>query len=296
MRIAITGSHGLIGSALISRLAGLGHDVVRLVRGPAGPDDISWDPVAGRLEASDLIGVDAVVNLAGAGLGDHRWTDDHRRELRDSRIKSTTLLAESIAEVDGGPRVLLSGSAIGFYGDRGDEQLDESSPPGDGFLARLAADWEASTSSARSTARVVHLRTGIVLAGHGGALPRMLPLFRLGLGGRFGSGRQWMSWISLTDEVGAIVHLLSSDVDGPVNLTAPQPVRNAEFADTFGTVVRRPTVLPVPAFGPRLLLGRERADSLLFESQRVTPAVLLDDGYEFEHVVLESALHAALGR
>ncbi len=296
VRIAITGSHGLIGTALTTRLVALGHDVVRLVRSSAGPDDIAWDPTAGRLEASDLIGIDAVVNLAGAGIGDQRWTDDYRREVTQSRTRSTALIAESIAAIEGGPTVLLSGSAIGFYGDRGDEELDESSPPGDGFLAEVAGDWEASTAAAPASTRVVHLRTGIVLAGHGGALAKMVPLFKLGAGGRFGSGRQWMSWISLTDEVGAIVHLLTSELAGPVNLTAPEPARNAEFADTLGEVLHRPTFLPVPAFGPKLLLGAERAESLLFDSQRVRPAALLGDGYQFTHPDLAGALRAELGR
>ena len=296
MRIAITGSHGLIGTALVARLAGLGHDVVRLVRSSARPDDNLWDPAAGRLEASDLIGGDAVVNLAGAGIGDHRWTSEYRRELVQSRTRATTLLAESIAKVDGGPQVLLSGSGVHYYGDRGDEDLDETSSGGTGFLPGLAAAWEASTVAAMSKARVVHLRTGIVLAGHGGALAKMLPPFKLGLGGRFGSGRQWMSWISLTDEVGAIVHLLSSDLSGPVNLTAPTPVTNADFADTLGSVLHRPTVLPVPGFGPKLLLGGERAQALLFDSLKVHPAALVADGYEFEYPDLEDALHAALER
>jgi len=295
VRIAITGSHGLIGTALVDRLVELGHDVVRIVRSSAGPDDISWDPAADRLEASDLIGVDAVVNLAGAGIGDHRWTDDYRRTILESRTKSTTLLAEAIAAVDGGPGTMLSGSAIGFYGDRGDEELDETSSSGDGFLAEVARDWEASTTAARAQARVVHLRTGIVLA-EGGALSKMLPLFKLGLGGRFGSGRQWMSWVSLTDEVGAIVHLLGSDVSGAVNLTAPQPVTNATFADTLGEVLHRPTFLPVPSFGPKLVLGADRADALLFGSQRVQPRVLEADGFAFAHPDLASALRAELDR
>ncbi|MGI9031619.1 MAG: TIGR01777 family oxidoreductase [Ilumatobacteraceae bacterium] len=296
MRIAITGSHGLIGTALIDRLAAVGHDVARVVRSSPGADDIEWDPAAGRLEASDLIGVDAVVNLAGAGIGDHRWTDEYRREIRESRTKATALIARAIAEVDGGPKILLSGSAIGFYGDRGEEELDESSTPGEDFLAGVVRDWEASAAAAEPVARVVHLRSGIVLAGHGGALAKMLPLFKFGAGGKFGSGRQWMSWVSLTDEVGAIVHLLDSEVSGPVNLTAPEPVTNKRFADTVGEVLRRPTFLPVPEFGPKLLLGSERAESLLFVSQRVAPKVLLDDGYAFAHLDLASALHAELGR
>lgn len=296
MRVAVSGSHGFIGSALVRRLAALGHDVVALVRSSAGPDDILWNPAAGRLEASDLIGVDAVVNLAGAGIGDHRWTDEYRREVLESRTKSTSLLASALTSIEGGPTVFLSGSAIGVYGDRGDEQLDERSTPGDGFLADVAKAWEASTAAAEAAGvRVVHLRSGIVL-GDGGALARMLPMFKLGVGGRFGSGRQWMSWISLTDEVEAIVHLLSSEVSGAVNLTAPEPVRNRDFADALGGVLRRPTFVPVPAFGPRLLLGAERADALLFESQRVHPRVLTVDGFTFAHPAIEGALRAELDR
>ncbi len=204
---------------------------------------------------------------------------------------------ESIAAIEGGPRVLLSGSAIGFYGDRGDEELDEASAPGVGFLPEVAVDWEASTAVAETAgARVVHLRTGIVLSKEGGALGKMLPLFKLGLGGRFGSGRQWFSWISVHDEVGAIVHLLASEVSGPVNLTAPAPVTNSQFVDTLGDVLHRPTFLPVPAFGPQLLLGGERADAMLFGSQRVRPKVLEADGYTFAHPDLDTALRAQLGR
>ncbi len=253
-------------------------------------------PASGRLDPAALAGVDAVVNLAGAGIGDHRWTDDYKRRVRESRTVGTRALAEAIAASDEGPKVLLSGSAVGYYGDRGDEVLDETSAPGDGFLASVARDWEAATAPADAAgARVVHLRTGIVLAEEGGALAKMLPLFKLGLGGRFGSGRQWMSWISIDDEAEAIIHLLTSDVAGPVNLTAPEPVTNAQLADTIGDVLRRPTVVPVPSFGPKLLLGGERAGALLLEGQRVLPRVLQADGYEFTHPTLERALRAAIG-
>lgn len=297
MRVAITGSHGLIGTALRSRLRAGGHEVVPVVRGAPTAGEIGWDPAAGRLDPGDLKGVDAVVNLAGAGIGDKRWTDDYKRVVLDSRTMSTTLLAGALASADDGPRVLLSGSAVGFYGDRGDEQLDERSGRGRGFLSDVAAAWEATTADAEAAGvRTVHLRTGIVLAPKGGALGKMLPLFKLGLGGRFGSGQQWMSWISLADEVGAIVHLLDSDVTGPVNLAAPSPVRNAELADTIGRVLHRPTVIPVPAFGPKLLLGDERAGELLLEGQRVHPGVLAADGFTFAHPTLERALRAILGR
>ena len=297
MRVAISGSHGFIGSALIERLTELGHDVVRLARSVAGPDDISWDPSAGRLKASDLVGVDAVVNLAGAGIGDKRWTEDYKRQVKESRTTSTGLLSAAIASIDGGPRVLLSGSGVHFYGDRGDEEVDEQSTGGVGFLAEVCREWEASTAAAEAAgARVVYLRSGIVLAPGGGALAKMLPLFKLGLGGRFGSGQQWMSWISRDDHVAAIVHLLGSDVAGPVNMTSPYPVRNADFADTLGDVLRRPTVLPVPSFGPKLVLGAERADAMLFDSIRVRPRVLQRSGFAFAHPDLTTALRAQLDR
>jgi uncharacterized protein len=297
VRVAVTGSHGLIGTELLAALRAAGHEAVPIVRSTPGAGEIGWDPRAGRLEPGSLRGLDAVVNLAGAGIGDKRWSDEYKRQVLESRTRATTLLADTMAGLDDGPQTLLSGSAIGFYGDRGDEQLDESSAPGTGFLAEVAEAWEATTAPASSAGRrVVHLRTGIVLAGHGGALPRMLPLFKIGLGGRFGSGRQWMSWIALDDEVAAIVHLLGSDVVGPVNLTAPEPVRNADVARTIGDVLHRPTVLPVPAFGPKLVLGGERADALLFESQRVLPRVLQGDGFEWRFPTLEPALRAALDR
>lgn len=298
MRIAITGSTGLIGSALSRHLTAAGHEVVPVVRGEPRPGQIGWSPSEHRLDAADLTSIDAVVHLAGAGIGDHRWTDEYKQVLMDSRVDGTTVLANRIAELgEEGPRVLLSGSAIGFYGDRGDEVLDETSPSGDGFLADICRRWEAATEPAAAAGvRVAHLRTGIVLTKAGGALKKMLPLFKLGLGGRFGSGRQWMSWISLTDEIRAIEHLLTSPVSGPVNLTAPNPVRNGEFADTLGDVLGRPTLLPVPPFGPKLLLGGELADALLFDGQRVQPTVLDADGFRFEHADLATALRAELDR
>ena len=298
VRVAVSGSHGLIGSALVERLVESGHQPVRLSRGDdAAPDDIGWDPAAGRLDPAALDGIDAVVNLAGAGIGDHRWTESYKRTLLESRTRSTNLLAEAFAARPSGPRVFLSGSAIGIYGDRSDERLDESSSLGDDFLASVARAWEASTATAEAAgARVVHLRTGIVLADHGGALKRMLPLFKLGVGGRFGDGRQWMSWISLPDVVAALVHLLDSDVAGPVNLTAPEPVTNRDFARTLGHVLRRPSFVPVPRFGPKLLLGGELADALLFSSQRVAPDALVTDGFAHIHPQLEAALRAVLQR
>lgn len=297
MRIVISGSTGLIGTALVEHLHGAGHQVVRLVRRAGAGTDVQWDPAAGKLPASAIDGADAVINLSGAGIGDHRWTDEYRRELLDSRLRSTELLATTIAAVDTKPSVFLSGSAIGWYGDRDDERLDEQSARGTGFLSDLCQQWEDATGAAESAGvRVAHLRTGIVLTPKGGALKKQLPLFKLGLGGKFGNGRQWQSWISLDDEVGAITHLLTADVRGAVNLTAPAPVTNAEFTKTLGTVLHRPTVLPIPSFGPKLLLGGDLAEALLFTGQQVLPGVLQADGYTFQHPTLEVALRALLGK
>jgi len=295
MRVIISGASGLIGGALATHLRAQGHDVVSLVRRTAGSNEIQWDPAKRTLDAEALAGADAVVHLAGAGIGDHRWTDDYKRELVESRTKGTALLAERIAACSQRPGVLLSGSAIGYYGPSDDRELDEHSPAGTDFLADLCVQWEAATAPAEAAGvRVAHLRTGIVLTKQGGALKKMLPLFKLGAGGKFGKGHQWQSWISLPDEVGAISHLLTADVRGAVNLTAPAPVRNREFAKTLGTVLHRPSVVPVPAFGPKLLLGGELADALLFTGQRVLPTVLQQSGYQFQHSTLDVALRAVL--
>ena len=247
MQIAITGSSGLIGTALTAHLLAAGHGVLPVVRRSAAAGEISWDPAAGRLDPADVSGLDAIVHLAGAGIGDHRWTDDYKQVVLDSRVQSTSLLARTLAELGSdGPQVLVSGSAVGFYGERGDEVLDESSAGGDGFLADVCRAWEDATGPAEQAGvRVSHIRTGIVLSGDGGALDwKMKTLFKLGLGGRFGSGKQWWSWISIDDEVRAIEHLLTSPLSGPVNLTAPNPVRNAEFAKALG---RRAEPAVVPA-------------------------------------------------
>ncbi len=297
MRVAITGSTGLIGSALTPHLESLGHEVIRIVRGQPSGTDIVWSPAEGRIDPHALDGIDAVVHLAGAGIGDKRWTDDYKRVLLESRTKGTTLIADAITSADNGPTVLLSGSAIGVYGARGDEVLTEGSAPGDGFLADICVQWERSTAAAEAAGvRVVHLRTGIVLSAEGGALKKQLPLFKFGLGGKMGSGDQWQSWISIDDEVAAIAHLLTADTSGAVNLTAPEPVTNAKFTDTLGDVLHRPTFLPIPKFGPKLLLGGELADNLLFSGQRVLPTVLTnDEGFTFRHPDLAGALHALLG-
>jgi uncharacterized protein (TIGR01777 family) len=298
MRVAITGSTGLIGSALKPHLESLGHEVIRVVRGTPTGTDIVWSPAECRIDTHALDGIDAVIHLAGAGIGDKRWTDDYKRELSESRTKGTTLICEAIAAADDGPTVLLSGSAIGIYGARGDEELDETSAPGDGFLADLCVQWEQATAMAEAAgARVVHLRTGIVLSAKGGALKKQLPLFKFGLGGKMAGGTQWQSWISIDDEVAAIAHLLTADTAGAVNLTAPNPVTNAQFTDTLGEVLHRPTFMPIPKFGPKLLLGGELADNLLFSGQKVLPRALeADTGFTFRHPELGTALRALLGR
>lgn len=300
MHVGVTGSSGLIGTALIAHLTGVGHTVHPIVRHVPQTDstEIAWNPAAGQLKAAALAKLDAVVHLAGAGIGDHRWTDRYKRVLLESRVAGTTLLATKMAELGAdGPQVLISGSAIGFYGARGDDQLDESAVAGTGFLPDLCRAWETSTAPAEAAGvRVAHIRTGIVLSRHGGALKKMLPLFRLGAGGRFGSGKQWMSWISVDDQVGAIDHLLSSSIAGAVNLTAPSPVRNTEFAKTLASVLNRPSFVPVPSFGPKLVLGSELAEALLFDGQRVESAALRTDGYVFGHPKLDVALRAVLGR
>jgi hypothetical protein len=302
MQIAVTGSSGLIGTALRAALRDDGHDVVRVVRSapaPAPPDGartVLWDPAAGEIDAAGLDGVDAVVHLAGAGVGDHRWTDEYKREIHDSRTRGTGLLARTLAGLDRPPGVLLSASGVHYYGHRGDEVLTEDSGPGRGFLAGVVADWEAATEPAAAAGiRTVRMRNGVVLTRKGGALARMLPLFRFALGGRLGSGDQWMSWIALDDAIEAIVFLLeNAEIAGPVNLTAPQPVTNRELTEALGRAVHRPAVLPVPRFAPRLLLGRELADEMLFSSMRATPARLEEAGFRFLRPRIDAALEAAL--
>lgn len=298
MRIAITGSTGLIGSALVSHLRTAGHETISLVRrAPTSPAEVQWDPSRGILNAKDLEGVNAVVHLAGAGIGDKRWTESYKREILESRTKSTELLAQRLTEVEIKPSVFLSGSAIGIYGPRGDEELSENASHGSTFLADVCERWESATGPAQAAGiRTAHLRTGIVLSTQGGALKKQLPLFKLGLGGRFAKGDQWQSWISITDEIRAITHLLTSSLEGPVNLTAPEPVTNGEFTRVLASVVKRPAILPIPSFGPKLLLGGELADALLFTGQRVIPTALMRDGFVFTHSTLESALRDLLSK
>jgi len=296
MDVVISGSSGLIGTALVGALQAAGHRPIRLVRRTPKGDEIAWDPTSGAIDRDALEGADGVVHLAGAGIGDHRWTRAYKAELVRSRTVATVVLAGALAQLDRKPSVLVSGSAIGYYGDRGDEQLTEASPPGRDFLADLCVAWESATVLAEDAGvRVAHLRTGIVLSADGGALKKQLPLFKLGLGGRFGKGDQWQSWISIDDEVGAIIHLLTNDVRGAVNATAPNPVTNAAFAKALANQLHRPSFLPVPSFGPKLILGGELAESVLFGSQRVTPSVLQASGYKFQHERLEDALESVLG-
>ena len=305
LTVAITGASGLVGAALGAFLTTGGHTVVRIGRGapaPAAPQrrDVRWDPEAGVLDPAALDGVDAVVHLAGASVAD-RWTPAHKRAIEDSRVRGTTLVARTLAALarEGrGPRTLVSASAIGIYGDRGDEPLDETSAPGTGFLADVARRWEGATAPAEEAGlRVVHARIGVVLSAKGGALPRLMLPFQLGAGGKVGSGRQWMSLVALDDVVGALHHLLMHDGRrGAVNVVGPAPVTNAEFARVLGHVLGRPSFAAAPAFAIRLMLGREQADEMVLASQRVLPRALLADGFAFRHPTLEDALRFELGR
>ncbi|MEZ0075782.1 TIGR01777 family oxidoreductase [Planotetraspora sp. GP83] len=297
MTIVVTGSSGLLGSALVRTLRADGDQVLRLVRRePAGPDEAFWDPARGVLDPAVLEGADAVVHLAGAGIGDRRWTESYKRELVDSRVGSTRTLTEALAALKDKPRVLLSGSAVGFYGDTGDRPVDESSPSGAGFLAGLVREWEAAAAPAEEAGiRVVRLRTGVVLSGRGGALAKVLPIFRLGAGAVLGSGKQYVSWISLPDWVAAVRFLLANqEMSGPVNVTAPEPVTNADYTRAIGKALHRPTMpIATPAFALRLALGEFATEGVL-AGQRVLPGRLLDAGHRFAHPALEDALPAVL--
>ena len=300
MKVAVTGSSGLIGSALVPALQADGHQVLRLVRRtPRTADEHRWDPSHHQLDPTLLRDVDAVVNLAGVGIGDRRWTRRYRQEVLASRIDSTATISEGLAEAAADdpdrPRVLLSGSAVGFYGDTGKRPVDERDPAGAGFLADVCRQWEGATSLAQDAGvRVALLRTGLVLA-RGGLMKRIRPLFQAGLGGRLGSGQQYWPWISLTDEVDAIRFLLTSGVSGPVDLTGPEPVTNAEFTAVLARLVHRPAVLPVPPVALRLALGNFAQEGVL-AGQRALPQALTDAGFRHTHPDLESALRAALLR
>ena len=296
-RVAITGATGLVGTALAGALRGSGSRVQRLVRGtPRDAGDIGWDPAAGRLDAASLEGVDVVVNLAGEPIA-QRWTGEVRDRIRRSRVEGTALLARTIGAMARPPRLLLSGSAVGVYGDRGDELLDEASAPGDDWLAGVARDWEAEAMAAASErTRVVTLRTGVVLSPRGGALARLLPPFRLGIGGPLGDGAQWMSWIALTDVIEAILFLIHAEdggVRGAVNLVAPEPVRNRDFTRTMGRVLHRPALIPVPKVALRTAF-KGMADATLLASQRAIPRRLNEAGYRFRFPDLEPALRHEL--
>lgn len=295
MRVAVAGSSGLIGSALVPVLRQAGHDVVRLVRRPpAAPDEVPWDPDGGSLDAQALGHVDAFVNLAGASL-DARWTPEHKREILNSRVLTTRLLAQTAAAAEHRP-ALVCASAMGIYGpDRGDEELTEQSSHGAGFLAEVVEAWEAAADPAREAGvRVVHLRTGLVMTRRAGTLQRMLLPFRLGVGGRLGSGRQWWSWILLDDVVAAYRHALESELAGPVNVTAPSPVRNAEFVDTLGRILHRPTLLPTPTPALWVLFGRELTREMILSGLRVLPARLEASGFAWSEPELDPALRRAL--
>ena len=301
MDVAVTGSSGLIGRALCIALEDRGDRVRRLVRrAPDTGDEITWDPIHGVLDPADLGGIDAVVHLAGAGIADRRWTRARMDLILESRTRGTSLIADAVAAARSsgdGPGVLVSGSAIGFYGDRGDERLDESSPRGGGFLADVCAAWEAATRAAEvADVRVAHARTGVVLSANGGLLARQLPIFRLGLGGPLGPGSQVMGWISIRDEVAALCWLIDHELDGPVNLVAPEPVTSAVFSRALGSVLRRPARLRVPAFAPMALFGTELVRELMLASALVRPGVLVDSGFVFAHPTVETCLRAVLGR
>jgi uncharacterized protein len=298
MNILVTGASGLIGSALLSSLTATGHGVTRLVRAQPKPGEKAarWDPLAGTIDTSAFEGVDAVVHLAGENIAE-RWTPAKKTAIRDSRVKGTQILCRALAGSASPPRVLVSASATGYYADRGEEILTEASPPGRGFLAEVCRAWEAATEPAQQRGiRVVPLRFGVVLSPAGGALAKLLPPFRLGLGGVLGSGRQYMSWIALDDVVGVIQQAIVSDaLRGPTNAVAPRAVTNEEFTKILGRTLGRPTVLPLPAFAARLMFG-EMADELLLASTRAEPAKLLASGYQFRYPELEHALRHLLAQ
>jgi len=299
MRVAMSGSAGLVGSAVATALAGAGHEVVRLVRrDPAtGEKAVRWDPLKGTIDAAGLEGLDAVIHLAGENVGSGRWTAARKAAIRDSRVKGTRLLCEALADLSTPPKTLVCASAVGYYGDRGEELLTEESPAGKGFLPDVCREWEAASGpAARKGIRVVTLRIGVVLTPKGGALSRMLPAFRAGLGGVLGSGKQYVSWIALDDLPGIVLHALArEELRGPVNAVAPRPVTNRELTEALGKVLSRPTLLPVPAFAVRLALG-EMADALLLSGARAVPRRLEETGYRFRFPELFGALRYLLGK
>lgn len=298
MDIAITGASGFIGTALSASLKADGHRPIAVVRRAAsGADEISWDPGAGTIDAASLEGIDAVVHLAGAGIGDKKWSDARKTVILDSRVIGTTLLANALAGLSNKPDVLVSSSGIGYYGSCGDDLLDESRVAGPGFLADVCEQWEDATSPASSAGiRTALARTSVVIDDSGGTLKKQLLLFKLGLGGRFGPGTQWLSWISLNDQIRALRFLIDNDISGPVNLCSPNPVTNLEFTKTLGAVLKRPTLVPVPLFGPKLLFGTELVEQLILASQRGVPQALLDAGFVFDDPTLDGALRSTLDK
>jgi uncharacterized protein (TIGR01777 family) len=295
-RIVVAGGTGLIGGALVRALRARGDDVVVLGRGHGHLTGPTWRPGKGELDPSVLIGADVVVSLNGAGIGEKRWTPQRKEVLRTSRVGPVGLIASTMAAMANPPGVLIAGSATGYYGNTGDRLVDERSPAGDDFLATLCSDWEAAATPAHDSGiRVVHARTGIVIADGGGALEPLLPIFRAGLGGPIAGGSQWWSWITLADEVSALMFLIDGQVSGPVNLVAPRPVRQKEFAQALGRVLGRPGIVPAPRVAVQARLGRELAAAIGFASQRVAPVVLLDAGFTFESTNVDEALVAVLG-
>ena len=294
MIVAITGASGVIGKAVSEYLEADGHTIIRISRNPEIAD-VHWNPSTGLIDAKGLNGINAMVHLAGENIGGRRWSKKQKTEIYESRIKGTELIASTLANLNSPPEVFLSGSAIGFYGDCGSTEVDESFPSGEGFLAKVAADWEKSTRIAEGAGiRVAHLRTGIILDPMSGMLQKMLPLFKFGLGGKLGNGSQYWSWISLKDEVRLISWLLSSNISGPVNLSAPNPVTNAEFTRELGKALNRPTVISVPSFGPGIIAGRELAKELIFTSTRALPSIPISHGFEFTYSRLDTTLKEIL--
>jgi uncharacterized protein len=294
VKVAVSGASGLIGSALVPALEAAGHDVLRLVRRePERPGEVAWDPDEGTIDAKTLLGVEAAVNLNGATIG-RRWTPQRKLEIRESRVRSTNLFSRTLADIEPRPAVLVCAGGVGIYGDRGDEILTEEAALGSGFLAEVGRAWEAAAEPAREAGiRVVNFRQGLVLSRRGGALERLLTPFKLGLGGRVGSGRQWWSWVAMDDLVAAYLFVLTADLAGPVNLASPNPTPNAQFVKALGRALHRPTVFPFPSFAVKTVFG-EMGETALLESQRLLPARLLDAGHQFAYPELGAALERAL--
>ena len=298
MKILIGGSHGLVGTALIKSLEAEGHEIFRLVRhAPTSKTEVEWSPDRYSIALARIEGFDAVVNLAGESIAEGRWTDEKKRRIRESRVKGTKLLGDALANLTVPPKTFVCASAIGYYGNRGDELLTETSAPGDDFLAKVCAEWEQATAlAAEKGIRVVNARFGVILDNNGGALKKMLPPFRMGVGGRIGSGKQWMSWIALDDVIVGIKFALANEsARGPVNFVSPNPVTNAEFTKTLGKALSRPTIFPIPSFAIKLMFG-EMGEALLLGGQRVAPVRLVGGGFEFSYPQLQAALGHILAK